>query len=112
MRLVRIARQNSESHDLVTPCMMKTTPVASSAQPSPRRALAWRTLAATLLAGVLASSAFGQGSYYPVSPAGGPYGATYTGTPVAYDPDLSWIQQVMRTGMPGADPTITLQVPI
>src|SRR5688572_4418606 len=112
MRPAALNARKSETHDLATPSMMKMTPAARSAQPSHRPAQGWRIFAVTLLAGMLASPAFGQGAYYPVTPPGAPYGATYTGTPVVADPDLNFLQNVMRTVMPGADPTITLQVPI
>lgn len=64
--------------------------------------------AAAALLGLGSSSLLAQGSYYPVSPAGSPYGTTYTGTPVVNAPDLYFLQNTLQALF---GPTVTLQVP-
>ncbi|WP_042724764.1 beta strand repeat-containing protein [Chthoniobacter flavus] len=61
------------------------------------------------MASVLATSAYGQGQYYPVNPAGAPYGSTYTGITVHSSPNLQFLQNTLQTIY---GPTVTLQVPI
>lgn len=60
------------------------------------RCLRQSVLSGLTLASVLTGSVYGQGQYYPVNPAGAPYGTTYTGITVHSSPDLQYLQNSLQ----------------